>query len=316
MRKPTTKTKIGPGLRVGAGSLALAAFALSSAQAQTEIAFDGGTSNPGVWNDAVNWTGDVLPSAANNLTDIGTSASPAGGALVATADLSTSQTIGELRVGRGDNAVGTLNQSAGTLNSGGWAFVGYDGSPAAPTAGTVNLSGDAAWNNLSGPLLVGGGGGFRSAPNQNVGTIGISDTAQLNVDAFGVGGNDGNLGIVNQSSGSVTVNAWMNIGDTGGVQGEYNMTGGSLTLGTELSVGQGGLAQGTLSVSGSSVISGGSANVRFGRYDGSGVLNITGSSVAFDVAQLSLPATTEYSAALVPERSILPPTPAVSAQSP
>lgn len=273
-------------------SLLLAVLMCTCLIAGTAVAqrgFDGDTANPGDWDDPNNWTGNTLPSAADGLIDVGVDPGAVAGALLnATANISgplTTDTIGELRVGRLNNAVGVVNQSGGTLNSGGWAFIGVDGDPNNPSTGTYNLSNDAVWNNLGGPILTGTGGTPHAAGLENVGTISVADTAQLNADALGVGNNDNNIGIVNQSGGSVAVSNWMNIGDTGGATGEYNMTGGSLSFG-ELSVGQNSGASGTLNVSGSSAISGG--NARLGRDDGTGVLNVNGSGVNFDVAQLSL----------------------------
>ena len=67
--------------------------------------FDGSSGNPGDWNDANNWDSDTLPlDDGATLTDIG---AEAGGLLDATANITgalTTDSIWELRIGRGNGA--------------------------------------------------------------------------------------------------------------------------------------------------------------------------------------------------------------------
>ncbi|MEM7454364.1 MAG: PEP-CTERM sorting domain-containing protein [Planctomycetota bacterium] len=255
-----------------------------------DAVFNGSISND--WNDADNWSPSGLPSGANPLTEIGTGAL---GLNVATADISgplTSDTIAELRVGRGDNTNGTVNHSAGTLNTSGWSFVGVDGAGGL-AQGTYNLSGSGDLQ-VNGNMFVGLGGGSGNSS----GTFNISDNSVLSLNgdlasqagAFVVGANDGNNGVVNQTGGSVTYNAWMTVGESSGATGIYNISAGSLNQNSDwLTIGEGGGANGSLNVSGTADINLNANGFRVGRFgDGTGSINIDGSTATIDTTGLHL----------------------------
>ena len=246
--------------------------------------FDGGTSNPGDWNDPANWNNDTLPGAGNNVIVGGANVSPA------TAEISgplTNPTIADLRLGAegAGGFQGTVNHSAGSLTATGWVFVGLDAATGNPgNVGTYNLSGtgsftvDLAANNGEQEFHVGLGGGSGSS---NQGVVTVADEASLTFPRGYIGSNDGNQGTLTQTGGSVLANDWVSVGRDGGATGTYNMSGGTLTVNNDgLSVGENNGTTGMMNVSGLSTISTPLLNI--GRFGGGAVgsFNVTGSAAS------------------------------------
>ena len=260
----------------------------SSLPGQDFWVFDGSTSNPGDWNDPLNWDLDSLPTGGNVfIGDPLVLPDP----VVNINGTLTEPGIGDLRVGleTGSGGIGgvngTLNQNAGTLSTTGWSFVGGDGPASDPNVGTYNLSGTAVFNNNpfdDTEFHIGIGGG-ENAGNQ--GFVTVSDSATMNLERAYVGSNDGNFGTLTQTGGQVVVGDWLAIGRQGGATGTYNMSGGSLTVGDAiddyLTVGESALASGTMTVSGDATIQTSNLAVaRFGSFfapgEATGLLTITG----------------------------------------
>lgn len=136
----------------------------------------------------------------------------------------------------GDNAVGTLNHSAGTIATTAAEFWIGNGGPA---TATNNMSGTATLN-VGNWIAIGRGG---------VGVLNLSGNAAItktgggNIVAPGSG-----VGIINQSGGSFTVSSgqiWMPEGGNG----TWNLTGGAITCGV-FQVCHNGGSQGVLNLDG------------------------------------------------------------------
>ena len=288
MKGSTVKYSLG--LSNIATALAILATAIFTSTAFCQHQFDGDTANPGDWNDAVNWTGDVLPDAAGN--DIASIGSSAGGLGNATANISgalTVDTIWDMHVGFGNGNTGVVNHSSGTLNISNWGIVGLDATDGSNgSSGTYNLTGDSILSASNFHHGVGGGAGNAA----NSGMMTIADTAAATFGAFVVGQNDANSGTVNQTGGSVQYNNWMTIGEGGQATGEYIISGGSLTQNADwLTIGQQGGAQGTLNVSGMAAVTLNGNGAVLGRIDdsnglASGRIEIDGSNATFTTTNL------------------------------
>lgn len=269
------------------------------------IVFNGGAGTTD-FNDPNNWENNTipgtnpLPGSATEVDDavigqVGTSDPNNGGdgqayQNPAVVDLNgpvaVANTFRDLRIGNGDGGDGTLNHSAGTLNtSGNWAFIGANGSASNPSVGRYNLSGSAIFNNTP-ALLVGTEGGPHPDPNnRNEGYITVSGNALMEVGAVNLGHNNGGYGQLDQTGGTVEVANWFNIGEND-AEGEYNISGGSLNVFSELNVGQNGGAKGALNISGTAQLD--IENFRVGRDDATGVVSITGSTASIIATSLQM----------------------------
>lgn len=257
--------------------------------------FDGG--GDGVnFEDPLNWVGDVLPTGNTDIV---------GGFSV---DLSSNQSINELDV-VGDQSIGTavLNQSSGTLSTGGWTKVGGN-TGGTTNDGTYNLSGTAAVAGSTN-AFVGFGGGvgtvnlsdsasfttgeFRLAANGagSTGTLSVTDNASFTADNFNSGGDVGSVATVNQTGGTVTSNNWISLSNfSPGGTATYDISGGTVAANNgNFAIGQEGA--GTLNVSGTAVVSqthtGADAILVGGiagglNQVGTGVLNIDGSAASIN----------------------------------
>ena len=282
--------KFSIGLSKVAAMSALLATAMLTSTAFCQQQFDGDTSNPGDWNDPLNWTGDTLPTdAGNTITSVGTAV---GGLGTATANISgmlTSDTIFDMHVGNGNGNSGTVNHSSGTLNVNNWSIVGLDANDAANGAtGTYNLTGDAVLNSGNFHLGVGGGAGNGA----NSGFMTIADNANATFGAFVVGQNDANTGMVTQTGGSVQYNSWMTVGEALDATGTYDISGGSLTQNADwLTIGQQDGAEGNFNVSGTATVALNGNGAVLGRINtggdlGSGRIELDGSSASFSTTNL------------------------------
>ena len=259
------------------------------------------------YNDPINWTTDMLPSAeledpmdpmSNPTMAIIGDLSFNGQAIVNLDEDPTVPLQNDLRIGNGIFGDGVFNHSGGAINTGDgpWSFIGADGDELDPAVGVYNLSGTASFTQVNAQYHIGLGGGPRipamDSSNQNQGTLNISDSAVFNGDSVFVGSNDGNEGTVNQTGGELNANSWISIGREGEAEGFYNMSGGSLNVTVDgITVGEGGGAEGTFNVSGSSTIS--TNQLRVGRGftangDGFGVMTITGDSATINATSLSV----------------------------
>lgn len=264
-----------------------------------EAVWDGGTANPGDWNDPINWDdtlgNNLLPGASDDV-EIATGAT--NGLANATVNITSDvPAYADLRVATGAPGLsGTINHSAGTATAGGWVFLGVDNfDTAAVSVGTYNLSGTGVWNTANTFLGTGGGiDGVRTAE----GYLNISDSAQLNTGSLNVGNNDDNYGEVNQTGGTVSVDNWFNVGDNTAGHGVYNMSGGSVSAG-QISVGQAENATGEMHLSGNASLtqSDPTQGLRIGRgvipdqttlVFAEGLLSITGGGVNVSAANLSV----------------------------
>ena len=266
--------------------------------------FDGGTSNPGDFNDPLNWNNDVLPgSNAENPEDAIVGSSDPAAVNPATANITgdlTIPTIGDFRVGNGNNGNGTVNQSAGEITPRGdkWSFVGADADGDNPAIGRYNLSGTGKFTHglndgdfNTGNFFLGLGGGRKDiagGQQRTQGFLTVSDSAEFTVNNLFVGNNDDNLGQIDQSGGTVLANDWVSIGREGGAQGIYNMSGGSLAVTIDgITVGESSGAHGEFHLSGDATVNSGRLRVaRNG--DTTGIMSVTGNQVSVTVGFLDI----------------------------
>lgn len=172
--------------------------------------------------------------------------------------------------GAGNNGIvnsGTFNISGGTVNSAGEFWIAENNL----TTGTNNISGTASMN-IHNWVTVGRGG--LGVVNMTGGQFN-SDTQPLVVGIYG-----GGTGIWNQSSGSVSVNQdiWIGQGDPN-ANGTINLNGGTITNTTWLAVGRQG-GNGVFNINGGTYVrsgAGGGAggpNVSVSSGSGSGMVNV------------------------------------------
>lgn len=167
-----------------------------------------------------------------------------------TADLTgPSNPLHDTIIASGIGTSGTVNHSAGLLNSAGWVFVGRNGGN-----GTYNMTGSSSLN--TGDLNV---GGQRDAP---------------------VGSQAGTTGVFTMdTSGTVALAGALWIGSRGG-SGSATVTNGTLTT-TQIRVGdndgQVSAGSGSLTINGGTITSANQFQV--GRHGGVGTVNQTGGTV-------------------------------------
>ncbi|MCW1884088.1 autotransporter-associated beta strand repeat-containing protein [Luteolibacter flavescens] len=159
----------------------------------------------------LNLTGSSTLEAGGRLW-VGGSQLAGGGIGVATVNTTGGiTTVSDVGVGS-SGGTGTLNLQAGTINSGGWTFIGKR-EAADNASGTVNISG-GTWNHVGTRTFVGLG--------QSVGKLNISGGTYNNT----AGGNDVFMAVgVNNNGASAP--------------SEVNLTGGNLNVNRVLSVGGG-----------------------------------------------------------------------------
>ncbi|QDT68837.1 hypothetical protein MalM25_17620 [Planctomycetes bacterium MalM25] len=262
------------------------------------------------FNDPINWTTDALPGTGADPENavIGTGNTAANPATVDLNGPLTTSPIGDLRIGDGTFGDGTFNHSSGALVTapGKWSFLGVDGDGLDPAKGVYNLSGDASFEQSreafseGNQFHLGLGGGARDpmlGDLPNTGELNVSDNAQMFLNNFFVGSNDGNLGTVNQSGGAVFAENWVSIGREGiGTKGVYNMTGGQLAVTQDgITVGESSGATGEMTLSNDSIVDAG--RLRVGRslavdadtgVGGTGELTIIGDEVDLTVGFLDI----------------------------
>ncbi|MGH7201212.1 MAG: ELWxxDGT repeat protein, partial [Planctomycetaceae bacterium] len=176
------------------------------------VVFDDGTGQfVGSWEDAANWSNDVLPDA---VTDVVIDA--AGTTIL----LSQNQTVQSLALSAGTLTLpgldftigGALNWTGGTLRSGHFPFGGTPG--AVDVFGTTTIDGDVTldgiewqlvgdtnWN--AGTLFVTNGPIITNNPGATFTIVGDGDRAIVNLDDFSSPRFD-NLGIVRQTGNGTT----------------------------------------------------------------------------------------------------------------
>lgn len=263
-------------IRISQCFLLCIAICFVSNTAVGQVIFDN-DSGDGSWETATNWSGDVLPSATDNV-QIHSGF---------TTSLSSDQSVTDFTVGSdgAGGTSGTVNQTAGTLSGAGtsWAKVGTDG---AGNVGTYNLSGSAALSNFD---------VFALGIVDGVGELNLSDTASLTTNS---GVAMGGTATVNQTGGSFTSGAWIGLSNFGGGTVNYNISAGSIVSnGDVFTVGEDGA--GNLNVSGTADVQANGLSMIVGRNDNSaGILEITGSSASVAVNDLLLDTGTGSSAIL------------------
>ncbi len=177
---------------------------------------------------------------------------------------------GEVRIGGGGGA-GTFTMTAGTLTTTGEFNMGRD----AGSVGTGTLSGGTMSVGL---VRIGRDGGTATLAISG-GTL--ADAGNLNV------GTDGGVGVINQTAGSVTYNAWSAIGvGAGGTGSQWNISGGSITAVANAGFEVGSDRDGAFNVSGTANVNVGAlqAGVRTGS---SGTINVTGGTVVTTGLQIA-----------------------------
>ena len=195
-------------------------ISVSSQSRAQDVIFDAESmTDPMAWSDPVNWDGDALPTAADNVR-IGDFA-VASPVEVNISDPAEDYLIGDLRLGVGVLGEGTLNHSAGNLTTDQfkWSFIGADGASGVSAVGTYNLSGTGAFTADLGEFgmvdsdtefHIGIGSDGSGQPGENMGTLNLCQTptegdcsASFTVNRMYVGSNDGNTGVINQGGGSL-----------------------------------------------------------------------------------------------------------------
>lgn len=208
----------------------VASLLIGSIPAFADSFWIGGTSTD--WNDPANWSAGV-PSGTNAQINVIT-------ANIATVTVNPIATPVDIFIGNGAGTVGKVNQSGGTLSTGGgnWMFVGavggtgtYNLADTTTTGGTLTGFGTGAGGtNVSGRLYVGGsnvsGGGIGTVNVNTSGTLAIGNDFAL--------GSAGGTGVLNLDAGTITTGGWNFIGkDEGGTggTGTLKISGGLLNNG-------------------------------------------------------------------------------------
>ena len=261
------------------------------------IDFSGGASNPGDWNDPLNWDGGAIPDGSDASADASIGTANFNNV---TATLDTSPpAMFDLRIGSsfgtgGGGYVGQLDHSAGTLASN-WSFVGVDGDGlGGANVGTYNLSGTAT--HTATVFTLGLGGSEFDLTASNEGYLNVSGAATLQIaSGFNVGRSGKDYGEVNQTGGSISSGNWFNVGDDGATTAVYNMSGGN-AIGDQMTIGQTAGSNGTMNLSGTADVTSNTA-LRVGRGTipgqqdpnfSKGLLSITGGDVRVNTVDLSV----------------------------
>ena len=280
--------------------------ALASAQDFTGLG-DGVT-----FNDPANWVGGVLPignadigpgfnvvlnsnQSFNELDVVGDQNSTPGTASIDVQG-GTITGGGWIKVGVDVGNDGTYTQSGGTYTGHTQFHIGDNGTGVAEFSGTANFSSTQNTDigtgtgtgtlDLSGSAVVDNQGGSINLGNNGTGTLNIADTSTLNTDQINVANATG-TGTVNQTGGTINANNWVALGQGSTGVPVYNHSAGTLnvglvSMGEALTVGEN--ATGTYNASGTADIN--APFLLVGRNaGGDGLLEITGSSVAIDLAQ-------------------------------
>ena len=149
----------------------------------------------------------------------------------------TVNVTGQLRVAHWPNETSMYDMTAGTLNSSGGLFVGWDGVGDMNVGGTANVSstaGTTIWRNSD--LTVNGNATFSTnvfrvgdGPRGD-GTLNIGGSATVTTSTMTIGDDNGFAGTVNQSGGSLTTTGSFLLGHWPNETSSYNMTGGTISL--------------------------------------------------------------------------------------
>ena len=171
------------------------------------------------------------------------------------------------------------------------------------TAAAIHVGGEGAGNRAKGIINLSGSGKLTNtstlnvgvAANGSTGVVNVAGTSTLTADRFLLGINNGAVGAINQSGGTVSTTSLLarslSLGHVTGGFGSYRISAGSLAT-TEIAlggetVGSGG--SGILDISGSGAVSTNPGGwVVLNRTDGTGavaqsaVLNVSGGSLTYD----------------------------------
>lgn len=280
----------------------VAGTAVLSASALAE-SWVGDTSSD--WNNNLNWPGDDgnTGNATVNLDPAGTP--PPYRAIISA---NATQPVVDIFVADGTDAVGRLDHTAGTANTGtgNWMYVGRG---TGANSGTYNLADTSGTGGAftgfatgSGSMNVGGTsgtggrlyiGGYNGVAG--TGVVNVNTTGTLTVRNDLVIGESGGNATFNMDAGTVNTGGWnfCGRGSTGtfrvsggtlnntgrfyfgdGGTGTGIQTGGTVTNNDQLWIGQGATGQGTYTLSGGTLSA--SGWVAIGRQGAQGVLNLSG----------------------------------------
>ncbi len=202
---------------------------------------------------------------------------------------------------------GVVNQTGGTINSGGWTYLGgaYEGSN---NTGTLNVSGGSydanaqrinvgVGNGATGHLTVSGTGIVRNTGQFNIGasngvattsTVDVSGSGLLTTNVLIVGGQVDNDGFNAGATGKLTVtgpNAIVTatgdvvVGNRDNNTGQLLLEGGTVNVGNTLFIGASGNSLGTATVNSGALNLANQLQIGTYTANAQGVLNINGGSV-------------------------------------
>ncbi|HEV2696147.1 MAG TPA: autotransporter-associated beta strand repeat-containing protein [Verrucomicrobiae bacterium] len=185
----------------------------------------------------------------------------------------TMNDLGDFNLGDIANAYGTLNVPAGsTLNVGGWFIYGNGGN----SGGTVNLNGGTI-NQPSGNILMGGFAGANSTLNINSGTYNKTGGA-ISVAPGNWNGSGARIATINQTGGTFTSSAEMDMGQVATGSGYYNLSGGTLNSSGGLYIGNSG-GFGQFTMTGGAINQSGGNPIKVGNGGGVAFLNQSGGTI-------------------------------------
>lgn len=145
---------------------------------------------------------------------------------------------GQTRVGHWPNELSTYNLSAGTLNSTGGLYVGWDGNGDMNVTSAGNVSATGSMGTViqrNSDLTIADNatfstGIFRVGDDRGNGTLNLQDSATVSAGTVSVADAGSAPGVVNQSGGNFTVSNHVLVGHWPNNTSTYNMSGGSLNL--------------------------------------------------------------------------------------
>lgn len=240
-----------------AGCLALLVLLLfaGAAQAATVRTWDGGCGAETAWSCAANWSGDVVPGAADtalfNSTSTGNSTVDGGFAgSVATVRISSGYS-GTLSLARSLTVTATFNQATGTFTAGaqaldlkaltlsGGTFTASSGTTS--ISGALTISGPPTFNANGGTVDFDGGGGVLSCDGVAFNAVTITNTTgaktvggncnlPLGEDPTAGGGGSIALNGTLTGTGTLTTTGTLTLGATGSLSGFSGLQAGALTV--------------------------------------------------------------------------------------
>lgn len=174
----------------------------------------------------------------------------------------------------GNNGTGTINQSAGSINSGGQIALGK----IALSSGTFNLSGTGRVTSTNSTFFIGDAG--TGTFNQSAGTFGVTSADAVTTRAVILGDDLGSSGTYNLTGGDFKQSGTdgnLTIGNAG--TGVFNASAGNLTGGLAITLGGSASGNGTMNLSGTATVNRNSSQPINVGVTGTGTLNIAGNTI-------------------------------------